>query len=90
MSGLCLEFNNTNRATAVTVAERRIMYYKFKAYNKNKIECEEYSIEVFDREKRDYYTKQYKHYIKVGIFDRFKVTSCYDDNAIKNTTVYKY
>ena len=45
---------------------------------------------MFDREKRDYYTKQYKHYIKVGIFDRFTVTSCYDDNAIKNTTEYKY
>lgn len=65
------------------------MYYKFNAY-KNKIECEEYSIEVFDRKQRDYYTKQYLHYVKEGIIDRFTVTSCYDDNAIKNTTVYKY
>ena len=65
------------------------MYYKFKAY-KNNIENEEYSNDVFDREKRDYYIKQYKHYVKDGIIDRFTVTSCYDDNAIKNTAEYKY
>lgn len=65
------------------------MYYKFKAF-KNNIENEKYSIDVFDREKRDYYTKQYKHYIKQGIIDGFTVTSCYDDNAIKNTTLFKY
>ena len=72
------------------MAERRItLYYKFTAY-KNDIEYEKYTIDVFDRNKRDYYTKQYMHYIKVGIFDRFTVTSCYDDNAIKNTVEYKY
>ena len=65
------------------------MYYKFKAF-KNNIENEKYSIDVFDRNKRDYYTKQYRHYVKIGIFDRFTVTSYYDNNAIKNTTVYKY
>ena len=65
------------------------MYYKFNAY-KSTIETEEYSIEVFDRKQRDYYIKQYLHYIKVGIFDRFTVTSCYDDNAIKNIAEYKY
>lgn len=63
------------------------MYYKFKAFKNN---IEKYSIDVFDREKRDYYTKQYKHYIKQGIIDRFTVTSCYDDNAIKNVTEIKY
>ena len=87
---ICLEFNNNNnRDTAVTVAERRIMYYKFNEHKRN-IENEEYSIEVFDRKQRDYYTKQYLHYIKVGIFDRFTVTSCYDANAIKNVTEFKY
>ena len=65
------------------------MFYKFKAY-KNNIENEKYSIDVFDREKREYYTKQYKHYVREGIIDRFTVTSCYDNKAIKNTTVYKY
>ena len=82
-------FNLNYRATVVTPAERRIMYYKFKAF-KNNIENEEYSIDVFDRKQRDYYTKQYLHYVKVGIFDRFTVTSCYDDNAIKNVTEFKY
>ena len=65
------------------------MYYKFKAF-KNNIENEKYSIDVFDRKQRDYYTKQYLHYVKVGIFDRFTVTSCYDDNAVKNIAEYKY
>lgn len=65
------------------------MYYKFKAY-KNNIKNEKYSIDVFDRKQRDYYIKQYLHYVKVGIFDRFTVNSCYDDNAIKNVTEFKY
>ena len=65
------------------------MYYKFTAY-KNDIEYEKYTIDVFDRNKRDYYTKQYRYYVQIGIFDRFTVTSCYDDNAIKNTAEYKY
>lgn len=63
------------------------MYYKFKAYKNN---IEKYSIDVFDRKQRDYYIKQYKHYVKEGIIDIFTVTSCYDDNAIKNETTYKY
>ena len=65
------------------------MYYKFKA-SKNNIENEEYSIDVFDRKQRDYYTKQYLHYVKIGIFDRFIVTSYYDDNAIKIVKEFKY
>ena len=65
------------------------MYYKFKAYNNN-IENEKYSIDVFDRKQREYYTKQYKHYIKDEIFDRFTVTVCYDDNAVKHIIEYKY
>ena len=65
------------------------MYYKFKAF-KNNIENEKYSIDVFDRKQRDYYTKQYNYYLKEGIIDNFAVTSCYEDSAIKSIKKYLY
>ena len=42
-----------------------------------------------------YKFKAYKNNIEnekysIDVFDRFTVTSCYDDNAIKNETEYKY